>query len=395
MQTHRAARGRLAGLIGATALLASLASWSAIGASGAANVVLTPIASGFDSPVLVTNALDGSGRLFVVEQTGRIKVVKNGVVNRTLFLDVSNEISKGGEQGLLGLAFHPKYETNGLFYVNFTRADGNTVIRRYRASTTNPDVADLGSAYQIMMIPQPYDNHNGGMLAFGPDGYLYIGMGDGGSGGDPGNRAQRTDNLLGKMLRINVNGSVGARHYLIPSSNPWVGRVGWDEIWSRGLRNPWRFSFDRKTGDLWIGDVGQNRFEEIDRSKVTGSSTSRGRGVNYGWRLMEGRHCFNPPTGCTWSGKVIPVVEYAHSDGCSVTGGYVYRGAKVPALYGKYVFADFCSGIIWTVPYDAPSPMTKTVLFDTSMNISSFGQDGSGELYVVDHGGAFYKFQKP
>ena len=395
MQTHRATRGRLAGLIGVTALLALLASWSAVGTSGAANVVLTPIASGFDKPVLVTNALDGSGRLFVVEQSGKIKVVKSGVVNATPFLDISGEISKGGEQGLLGLAFHPKYETNGLFYVNFTRPDGNTVIRRYRASTTNPDVADRASAYHIMMIPQPYDNHNGGMIEFGPDGYLYIGMGDGGSGGDPGNRAQRTDNLLGKMLRINVNGSVGARHYLIPSSNPWVGRVGWDEIWSRGLRNPWRFSFDRKTGDLWIGDVGQRLFEEIDRSKVTGSSTSRGRGVNYGWRLMEGRHCYNPPTGCTWSGKVIPVVEYAHSEGCSVTGGYVYRGARVPALYGKYVFADYCSGIIWTVPYDAPSPMPKTVLFDTTWNISSFGQDGSGELYVVDHGGAIYKLEKP
>ena len=391
MRQHRSIRGRLAAVIGATALLASLASWSAPGAAGA-TTVLTRIASGFDSPVLLTNARDGSGRLFVVEQTGKIKVVKNGYVLPTPFLDVSSEISRGSEQGLLGLAFHPNFKANGLFYVNFTRANGDTVINRYRVSTTNPNVAVRSSAYRIITIAQPYANHNGGMIVFGPDGYLYIGTGDGGSGGDPGNRAQRLDTLLGKILRINVNGSVGTRHYLIPSSNPWVGRTGWDQIWSRGLRNPWRFSFDRKTGDLWIGDVGQNRFEEIDRSRVSTTSTSRGRGVNYGWRLMEGRHCYNPSTGCTSTGKILPVVEYAHTEGCAVTGGYVYRGARVPSLYARYVFADFCSGRIWTVPNGAPSPMRKALLMDTDMLISSFGEDGSGELYVVDHRGAIYKF---
>jgi glucose/arabinose dehydrogenase len=396
MHTHRTTRTRLAGLVGAIALLAGLASSSTTGAAGAATVALTQVASGLDSPLQLTNARDGSGRLFVVEQTGKIKLIKAGVVQGTPFLDLSDEISHGGEQGLLGLAFHPSYKTNGLFYVNFTRANGDTVVNRYRVSTTNPDVAVRATGYRIITIAQPYDNHNGGMIAFGPDGYLYIGMGDGGSAGDPGNRAQRLDTDLGKMLRINVNGSVGARHFLIPSSNPWVGKVGWDEIWSRGLRNPWRFSFDRKTGDLWIGDVGQNRFEEIDRSKVSSSSTSRGRGVNYGWRLMEGRHCYNPSTGCTWSGKVIPVVEYGHVDGaCSVTGGYVYRGAKIPALYGRYVFADYCNGTIWSIPNTAASPATPTTLLSTSMNISSFGEDGSSELYVVDHGGAVYRFTKP
>jgi glucose/arabinose dehydrogenase len=374
---------------------ASLASWGAAGATGAATVVLTQIASGFDAPVFLTNARDGSGRLFVVEQTGKIKVVKNGVVRPTPFLDISDEISNGTEQGLLGLAFHPNYKSNGLFYVNFTRANGDTVINRYRVSSTNPDVAVRGSAYRIMMIPQPYDNHNGGMIAFGPDGYLYIGTGDGGGGGDPGNRAQRLDNLLGKMLRINVNGSAGARHYLIPSSNPYVGRTGWDEIWSRGLRNPWRFSFDRATGTLWIGDVGQNRFEEINRATNTTGSGTRGRGANYGWRVLEGRHCYNPATGCNRTGKVVPVVEYAHTEGCSVTGGYVYRGTKVPALAGRYLFGDYCSGTIWAISRIAGVPATKGVVLSTSMHITSFGEDGSNELYVVDRAGAIYKFETP
>jgi glucose/arabinose dehydrogenase len=199
--------------------------------------------------------------------------------------------------------------------------------------------------------------------------------------------------MLGKMLRIDVNGSVGSRHYLIPSSNPYVGKAGLDEIWSRGLRNPWRFSFDRLTGDLWIGDVGQSRFEEIDRSLVSTSGTSRGRGVNYGWRVMEGRHCYRPATGCNRTGKVLPIVEYAHTEGCSVTGGYVYRGQDVPALKGRYVFGDFCSGRIWTIAAGAASPATKSLLMDTSLSISSFGEGGGHELFVVDRGGSLYKFR--
>lgn len=389
MQTRNTWR-QLVGLLGAVALLFSIGSTAA---TAAPSVHLSKVAGGLDSPVFVTSARDGTGRTFIVEQTGRIRVIKNGILLPTPFLDISSQVSKGGEQGLLGLAFHPSYRSNSLFYVNFTRADGDTVINRYRASTTNPDVAVRSSARRIVTIDQPYANHNGGMIAFGPDRYLYIGMGDGGSAGDPGNRAQRLDTLLGKMLRINPNGSVGTRHYLIPSSNPYVGRYGRNEIWSRGLRNPWRFSFDRLTGALWIGDVGQNRYEEIDRSRVSTTSTSRGRGVNYGWRVMEGRHCYRPATGCNRTGKVLPVVEYAHTEGCSVTGGYVYRGASIPSLYGRYVFADYCSGKIWTVPSGGTSPLTKRLLLDTDMLISSFGESALGELYVVDHRGAVYRFR--
>ncbi len=384
MQTNHATR-RLAGLLGTAVLLFSLGSSTA---DAAPTVVLTKVVDGLHSPVFVTSARDGTGRTFVVEQTGRIRVIKNGVLLPTPFLDISDQVSTGGEQGLLGLAFHPSFKMNGLFFVDFTRRDGDTVINRYRVSSTNPDVAVRSTARRIMTIQQPYANHNGGMITFGRDGYLYIGMGDGGSAGDPGNRAQRLDSLLGKLLRINVNGSVGTRHYLIPSSNPYVGRYGLNEIWSRGLRNPWRFSFDRLTGDLWIGDVGQDRYEEIDRSTVAGG---RGRGLNFGWRTMEGRHCYSPATGCNRTGKVLPVVEYTHSEGCSVTGGYVYRGTEIPSLYGRYVFADYCSGRIWTVPKVGASPMTKTLLMDTDLLISSFGESAGGEIYVVDHRGAVYR----
>jgi glucose/arabinose dehydrogenase len=380
---------RLVALLGTLVLLFTLGS-SGVAAQSA--VHLTQIASGLDSPVFVTDAHDGSGRLFVVEQPGRIKIVKNGVVQPTPFLDISDLVSHGTEQGLLGLAFHPNYRTNGLFYVDFTGLNGDTVIFRYKVSPTDPNVALRSSATKILIVAQPYANHNGGMLAFGRDGDLYIGMGDGGSGGDPGNRAQSIGTMLGKILRINVNGSVGARHYLIPSSNPYVGRAGLDEIWSIGLRNPWRFSFDRSTGDLWIADVGQDRFEEVDRSLATSSGLSPGRNLNYGWRVMEGGHCFNPPTGCNRSGKVMPVVEYSHSEGCSITGGYVYRGKRVPAISAHYVFADFCSGTIWMIPRTGGLSTPRGVLFRTTMSISSFGEDAAGELYVVDHAGAIYEF---
>jgi glucose/arabinose dehydrogenase len=379
-------------LLATIALLASMAAWQATTAAAAANVVLTPVASGFDSPLAITSARDGTGRMFIVEQTGRIKILSGGSVLSTPFLDVSSEISHGSEQGLLGLAFHPKFKTNGLFFVNFTRANGDTVVNRYRVSGTNPNVATRSSAYRIITIGQPYDNHNGGTIQFGPDGYLYIGMGDGGSAGDPGNRAQDLSSLLGKMLRIDINGTTGTRHYRIPSSNPYVGRAGRNEIWARGLRNPWKFSFDRSTGTLWIGDVGQGRYEEIDRS----GGTSPGRGLNYGWRVLEGRHCFKPATGCNKSGKVVPVVEYSHSEGCSVTGGYAYRGTNVPALFGRYVFADYCSGTIWSIPrHPSGSTASKSLLLNTSMNISSFGESASNELFVVDHNGTIYRFDKP
>jgi glucose/arabinose dehydrogenase len=386
MRTPHAPRPRLLALFGATVLLATMAAWQATGAAAAASVELVQVATGLDAPVYVTSARDGTRRLFVVEQTGRIRIVQDGSVMSTPFLDVSSKISHGSEQGLLGLAFHPNFKNNGLFFVNFTRSNGDTVVNRYRVSGANPNVAVPSSAYRIITIGQPYDNHNGGTLQFGPDGYLYIGMGDGGSGGDPGNRAQNLSTLLGKMLRIDINGSTAKHHYRIPSSNPYVGRAGRNEIWSRGLRNPWKYSFDRVTGTLWIGDVGQGRYEEIDRS----GGTSAGRGLNYGWRVTEGRHCFNPSSGCNQSGKVLPVVEYGHGEGCSVTGGYAYRGSAVPALYGKYVFADYCSGRIWTIPRNPGATATKSVLVDTSLSISSFGEGSTNELYVVDRGGTIY-----
>ncbi len=341
-------------------------------------------------PVLAIGARDGTGRLFIVSQGGRIRIVKNGALLATPFLNISGSVSTGGERGLLGLAFHPSFKTNRKFYVNFTNSSGNTVVREYKASASNPNVALAGSARTIIRISQPFANHNGGMIAFGRDGFLYIGMGDGGDGGDPGNRAQNLDSLLGKMLRINVNGKISTRNYLIPSSNPYVGRAGRNEIWQRGLRNPWRFSFDRSNGNLWIGDVGQNRYEEVDRAVRTNAGP--GRGVNWGWRVMEGNHCFRPSAGCTTTGKQRPLVEYSHATGgCAVTGGYVYRGSAIPALRGWYVYGDYCSGKVWAVSSGASRPATPVALLNTTHLISGFGEDNAGELYLCDHNGAVYK----
>jgi glucose/arabinose dehydrogenase len=393
METQRALSRRLAGALATAVLLLTV---GAGGATGAAPVVLTPVVSGLASPVQVVNAGDGSGRLFVVEQGGVVRVVKNGVLLPTPFINIADLLSTGGERGLLGIAFHPNYKTNGRFFLYFTRRnDGYIAISEYHRSSSNPDVATRVGAKRIITISHPYTNHNGGRMAFGRDGYLYIGTGDGGSAGDPGNRAQSLSVLLGKMLRIDVNGTVGSRNYRIPSSNPYVGRPGLNEIWSRGLRNPWGWSFDKVTGDLWIGDVGQNKYEEIDRSIVSGKSTSGGKGVNYGWRIMEGRHCYRPATGCNTTGLKFPVVEYSHSQGCAVTGGYAYRGSAVLALYGRYVFGDYCSGTIWTISRKAVAPATKSLLLSTSLNISSFGQDEHGELYVLDLGGTLYKIEAP
>ncbi len=359
----------------------------------AAGVALTPVVSGLDRPVRVVNAGDGSGRLFVVEQGGRIRVIKAGVLLSTPFLSLTDKVATGGEQGLLGLAFHPNYETNRRFYVYFTRkSDGAIVINEYKASATNPDVAARATGRHIRTIKEPYANHNGGQIAFGRDGYLYIGTGDGGSGGDPGNRAQRLDSLLGKMLRIDINGVTSKHAYRTPRSNPYVGRPGRNEIWSRGLRNPWSWSFDRVSGDLWIGDVGQSRYEEIDRAKRTSRSSSLGRGANYGWRVLEGRSCYRPSSGCNRTGKKTPLVVYGHSQGCAVTGGYAYRGSAVPALAGRYVFGDYCSGTIWTIARKAAKPATKSTLLSAPFHITAFGEDEAGELYVVGAGGTVYRF---
>jgi glucose/arabinose dehydrogenase len=382
---HIALARRIA-VFAAAAVLLVAAAPPTLAAPTDAHISLALRASGLSKPVLITSARDGTGRLFIVEQTGKIRISVNGTILATPFLSIGSLVSKGAEQGLLGLAFHPSYATNRKLYVNYTDLNGNTVIREYRASSTNRNVVATSTARTILRITQPYANHNGGMLAFGPDGYLYIGTGDGGSAGDPGNRAQRTDTLLGKILRINVNGSTSTRNYLIPSTNPYVGRTGLDEIWQLGLRNPWRFSFDRANGNLWIGDVGQNAWEEIDRAVRT--SSGAGRGANWGWRQLEGFHCYNPSTGCSTAGKLMPILEYAHDAGrCSVTGGYVYRGSRIPALVGGYLFADYCTGEIWVINAGAASPAAKTRLLDTSFMISSFGENQSGEMYVVDHAG--------
>ena len=356
----------------------------------AVSASLVQVASGLDRPVFVTNAHDGSGRLFVVEQGGRIRVIKNGTVLPTPFLDIGASIAGSDEQGLLGLAFHPKFKTNHKFYVYFNKTNGDIAVNEYRASTSDPDVAVRSSGRRIITIGHPpATNHNGGMLAFGKDGYLYIGTGDGGGAGDPGNRAQNKGSLLGKILRIDVNHTSGKHHYRSPGSNPFVGRSGRNEIWSYGLRNPWRFSFDRASGDIWIGDVGQNRYEEIDHKKLTKTSTRNGRGANYGWRVMEGTHCYRPSSGCNKSGKVLPITQYSHANGrCSVVGGYAYRGSQSPGLAGRYVFGDFCSGEIRTVSRTAPVGSKSSLLMNTGQMISSFGEDEQGEIYVVDLGGS-------
>ena len=364
---------------------------------GAVDLHLTLLTSGLSKPVLLTNAGDGSGRRFVVEQTGKVRIITaGGTLLAAPFIDVTSLVSKGGEQGLLGLAFHPHFATNGYFFLNYTNTSGDTVINRYHAQP-GANTVSRATAVRIMTIGQPYANHNGGNLAFGPDGYLYIGMGDGGSAGDPGNRAQSLSSLLGKMLRIDIDHTSTGKHYRVPSSNPYVGRTGLDEIWSRGLRNPWRWSFDMPTGRLFIGDVGQGRYEEIDRS--TPLTTRRaGRASNYGWRQLEGNACYNPSTGCVRTGKVVPLLVYSHAvsgpDNCAITGGYVYRGTASPVLVGGYLYGDYCSGRIWVVDPSAAKPASGRLVHAAgvapSMLISSFGQDESGELYVCDLGGSIY-----
>jgi glucose/arabinose dehydrogenase len=343
-------------------------------------ISLTRVAGGFHQPTHITHAGDGSGRLFVVQRDGRIRIISEGTMLSAPFLDISNRVGTfGSEQGLLGLAFPPDYAIKGYFYVNFTEAgSGSTVVARYRV-TKDHDAADPSSGETLLTVRQPYSNHNGGQLAFGPDGYLYIGMGDGGSGGDPMNNGQRPDTLLGKLLRIDAE-TPGTRPYSIPPGNPFMDMPGYrDEIWAVGLRNPWRFSFDRTTGDLYIADVGQDSYEEIDFQPAA----ARG-GENYGWRIMEGLHCFRPP-GCDGTGLVLPVAEYDHSDGnCSVTGGMVYRGSEHPALQGIYLYGDFCSGRIWGLRKDGPA-WEAALLLETPYYISTFGEDEDGGIYLADY----------
>ena len=345
------------------------------GCAGAAEsdgaIALEEINGDLDRPVFLTHAGDGSGRLFVLEQEGRI-VILDGAAEPSTFLDIEDQIACCGERGLLGLAFHPDFPDDPRFFVNYTRdEDGATVVSEFTVDRSG--AADPASERVLLTIAQPYGNHNGGMIAFGPDGYLYVGMGDGGSGGDPHNLGQDTESLLGKMLRIGVD---SAKPYAIPSDNPYATGGGRAEIYAIGLRNPWRFSFDRATGELWVADVGQNAVEEVDLVELGG---------NYGWRIKEGTRDFEGSA----EGKdlIPPIAEYAHADGrCSVTGGYVYRGEAVPDLEGTYVFADYCNGDVFGF-----ADGELTVLLASGLSVSSFGEDEAGELYLLDHDGAVHR----
>lgn len=353
---------------------------------------LDPFISGLDRPVFLTTA-GADGRLFIVEQNGTIRIVKNGALLATPFLDISSQVRSpsdggGNEEGLLGLAFPPDYSTTGQFFVYYTYSisgGGNNRLSRFSVSA-NADQANSNSEQLVLDLPHPTnDNHNGGMIGFGPDGYLYIGTGDGGMQ----DNAQETSVLLGKILRIDVRGA--QQPYAVPPGNPFSGPVNRPEIWHYGLRNPWRFSFDRGTGEQYIADVGQGAIEELDREQA-----GQG-GRNFGWSITEGRGCYPPgSTGCDTGGLTLPVLQYAHSGGrCSITGGYVYRGLLYPRMRGLYFFADFCSGEIWgvdraAIPADAPAPM-----LDTTENIVSFGEDARGELYVISLGGAIYRLVDP
>ncbi len=351
------------------------------------------VTGGLNQPVGVTHAGDGSGRLFIVEQTGRIRIW-DGTLRATPFLNLSAIVgpcgspTDCGERGLLGLAFHPDYATNGLFYVYYTRvSDGDLVIARYGVSA-DPNIADTTGTVLLTIEHSSQSNHNGGQLAFGPDGFLYAGVGDGGGGGDPFENGQNRDALLGKILRLDVDTddfpADPARNYGIPADNPFVGTTGADEVWAYGLRNPWRFSFDRQTGDLWIGDVGQDAFEEIDFQPASSAG-----GENYGWDCREGAHVFNDTSGgsanCTGATFVDPILEYPQTSGnCSVTGGFVYRGRVSSPLSGNYLFGDFCTGRIWRGVPATGGAWSRVDLVDTNFGISSFGQGETGRLYFTD-----------
>ena len=332
---------------------------------------------------------DGTDRLFLVLQSGRIMVFRDDqtVSSADTFLDIRQRVNdRGNEEGLLGLAFDPQYARDGYFYVYYSASSPRrSVISRFSVSPTDPDLADPASERIILEVPEPYTNHNAGQIVFGPDGYLYIGLGDGGSRNDPHGNGQDRSTLLGSILRIDVSALDDTGAYAVPAGNPFVGAgdEAREEIWAYGLRNPWRFTFDRLTGDLWAGDVGQNRYEEIDIIKP---------GVNYGWNVTEGDECFRPLEGCDRTGLEPPIAVYGRNGGCSVTGGYVYRGARLPSLYGAYVYGDFCSGKIWALRYDGGTVTEHMELVDSDLSISSFGEDRDGGLYILSFDEKIYRF---
>jgi glucose/arabinose dehydrogenase len=346
--------------------------------STSSDITLEVFATDLKKPVGIVSA--GDSRLFIIEQEGTITILDSaGNADSVKFLDISDRVVFGGERGLLGLAFHPDYATNGWFYINYIGENDSTRISRFGVMQNNPDRADPGSEVNLIALKQPYENHDGGNLIFGPDGYLYIGLGDGGSSGDPENRAQNKKVLFGKMLRINVN---GGNPYTVPASNPFYGdtSAAAGEIWAYGLRNPWRFSFDRLTGDLWIADVGQNQYEEINYQPASGSG-----GENYGWRCYEAENDYNLDNCDTMAAFVFPVHVYEHGVECSVTGGYVYRGKETSPYYARYFFADFCSDKIWTLREQGGSWVEEEYGQFPGNSISTFGEDVNGELYVAGH----------
>jgi len=344
------------------------------------------VAGGLQSPLDLQSAPGDNSRLFVVEQRGRIRILRGQTLVETPFLDISGRLSCCGERGLLGLAFHPAYAQNGRFYVNYTNPQGHTHISEFRVSA-NADLASPDSERLLLFVSQPFSNHNGGGLAFGPDGRLYIGLGDGGSGGDPLNNGQDLRTYLGKMLRIDVDGGMP---YAVPADNPFRSNgAALPEIWAFGLRNPWRYSFDRATGELYIADVGQSAREEVNVAP-----SGRG-GQNYGWSLMEGTQCFRPATGCPTAGLTLPVLDYGRNLGGSITGGYVYRGCRLPGYQGTYFYGDFVSGAIRSFRHQngqATDARDWTASIGRGIgNVSTFGQDAQGELYVVDYDGEVYR----
>ncbi len=352
------------------------------------SINLVPVANGFVKPVYLTHA--GDDRLFLVEQDGTIRIIQDGAILPQPFLNIDSLVgSTESEQGLLSMAFHPEYGENGRFFIYYTDNNGGTVVARYQVSTDDPNQADPNSALVLLTLPQPYGNHNGGQLKFGPDGYLYVGLGDGGSANDPLLAGQDKSVLLGKLLRLDVDFNESG--YAVPAANPFVNDEGArNEIWAYGLRNPWRFSFDRLTGDLYIADVGQNIWEEIDFQPA--GSTG---GENYGWNIMEGTHCFQTET-CDQTGLIPPVIDYQHGDGsCSVTGGYVYRGQQYLSLYGNYFYGDYCSGKVWSLLRQPDGAWVNNQVFRLQgLFISSFGEDVNGELYLLSYGdGVVYQIQ--
>ncbi len=348
----------------------------------------TLVADGFDSPIGLVSANDGTGKVFVWEQSGKIWSMKDGEVSFDPFLDIGSLIPptvvNGGytEQGLLGVAFHPQYKEKGLFFIHYTDVKGNTVIARYKASA-DPEKADPSSAFTVLTVNQPFPDHNGGQIAFGPDGYLYIGLGDGGNPDDPLRNGQNKDTLLAKILRIDVNGTP----YIVPPDNPFVGQANAKpETWAYGLRNPFRFSFDQQTGDLYIGDVGQWGYDEIDFQPA-----GQG-GQNYGWSAYEGAHPHvKQALPVDESSLTMPTFEYTHAEGCAVIGGYVYRGTSLPSLDGVYFYGDYCTGHVWAGVRGTDGVWQKTLWMQTGRIITSFGQDESGEVYLVDYKGGIYK----